>query len=318
MGYAFYDKSGTFDPEALGLNVGDTINVVVVGAGGGGCSGYFDSSYGKNGGDGGSSSFGSYCTAIGGQGGRSTNSAVSYVNYQYIGGRGFHYQGGAGAGGYIPGTTEWGGNGLDAIRATGSLAGLLTFDTPYVAGSAGCSGAYFYNNNNSGTISFKINPVSKFCSGFALSYSQSAATHLKGNPGLLCGGGAGYSVPNGVQVGGGGGSGYGAGGGSGGANLGSYNGYGGCSGQVRRASIKLASLNSIAVTVGGGGSGAGYSIIGNNGAGGRAGIAAGAGGGAGGYGGVPGFSGSSYSGSSTGYNVCAGGGGGGGCVEVFW
>lgn len=306
MGYAFFDKSGNFNPLDYGLSVGDVINVICVGGGGGGASGYVSTSYGKNGGTGGTTSFGSHCTALGGSGGVANTTQATQG--QYLGGHGHSggYAAGGGAGGYIPGAPDWGGNGQDGMYA--SVNAAIAVGVP--GGTAGVGGAY----NASSGGSLLSGSLTRFLSG----WSPNGAARWDGNPGGFFGAGSGYHYQT-YSAAGGGGTGYGAGGGAG-----SYNNtvsqattFGGNSGQVRRASIVLATTSSIAVTVGGGGSGAGYSSAGNNGSGGSAGASPGTGGGAGGYGGVPGSSGSA---SLDAYNdyFCAGGGGAGGCVEVFW
>lgn len=63
MGFVLFTSSGTFNPATYGLSPGDLLQVIVVGAGGGGYGA------GGTGTAGGSSSFGSHATAAGGAAG---------------------------------------------------------------------------------------------------------------------------------------------------------------------------------------------------------------------------------------------------------
>jgi len=245
MGFILFNASGTFSPLDYGLNVGDIINIVCVGGGGGG--GIGNSSYPGTGGTGGTSSFGSFVTALGGSGGAYYGGTPG-IQGQFIGGLNYGGNcGGGGAGGWIPGVADWGGNGgngLYVIAPNGSSTmGIMELTSP--VGSAGAGGVY-----GNGTYTLYYGATSATCYASGIRYispgrycivptemgaaSSNNTLILCGNArsGLHFGGGGGardtglFYLPTGsgsdqysgyryFHLAGCGGSGYGAGGGGG-------------------------------------------------------------------------------------------------------
>lgn len=340
MGFILFNKSGTFDPTAYGLNPGDVIHAIVVGGGGGGCYSSQTSSYGGNGG---ASSFGNYLTALGGYGAyynqnnpwRGTPTEYMTRGRTVINTSNFVSVGGTGGGGWYPGMTR--GNGgqwmFPQLQISGTQYNTIHLDVPIEAPrhTGGAAGIYTYNNS---TNYFSFIPRLKqneYWNPYITSFSANQIL-AQFEPMLPVAGGCGIYQSNGYYDGtpycrnvncrnyneGNGGLGYGAGGGS--ASPTTYT-AGGCGGELREGNIILTSAEPIAVTVGGGGSGGGYYTSGAN----YAGIdgSAGAPGAAphsyccpGGYGEMIPTPASRYTSSSYGYY--AAGGGAGGCVALWW
>lgn len=336
MGMLIYESSGTFNPAAIGLSPGDTVNVICIGGGGGG-GGAVHAMYGApkggNGGNGGSSSFGAYVTSAGGSGGNGSGKTTTTLQGQYFPGRSLLTSSvaviGGGAGGFILGCQSWGGNGGYALSTDSTSFSIIDGGTG-LSGTAGWGGFNFYGS----TIPPLLNlaPFGFNNAGGTISYDRK---RMFGNSGLSKGAGRGgvTSINSGLSPSGGGGSGYGAGGG-GASNGSTESAYAnsGCSGFVQTSIILLTQTDPISITVGGGGGGGGGAYQGNtstnqvgsdggtgaNGSGiGGAGASTnqatnpGSTGGNGGYAGVRGQDGADAYGPS-------GGGGAGGAVIVFW
>lgn len=226
MGFLLYEESGTFIPTDYGLKVGDTIFVVAVG---GGSSG---SSNGVNAGT--ASSFGNYVTAPGGS--DKDGQCVSFSA--------------GGCGGFYPGEPRLSapplkiGTTRNAPVVIYNGAGMTgdepfhgeTYVTEYIiSGLGGGYGLY----HKGGVISYEkragdgnFNGVGAKGARATVSSSNYAENHL-----------------------GGGGAGYGASGGGLGDAVDEIRNYThlSASGYIKKAMIKLDSLDSIAVTVGQGG-----------------------------------------------------------------
>ncbi len=163
MGMAIFTKSGFFDPTSRNLNVGDTVDVIVVGGGQGGVasgSGYA--------GNGGSSSFGTEVTARGGGTATSTwstngggftfptfgyNTGASEENSQRLYGSGSGYSAAYQASKWHYGAAGWGAGGGHADSdATGSagevIFGSVTLTSldkiPVTVGGGGGGGSHSY------------------------------------------------------------------------------------------------------------------------------------------------------------------------------
>lgn len=380
MGFQLFNKSGTFSPSSLGLSPGDIVNAIVVGGGGGGAASYISSNQyatapgtvGYKGGNGGPSSFGSYATALGGGGGICDANVSDARLTRSTQGGAFGGIGtvaddvpipGGGAGGWLPDDFSSLADGGDALAITTSadVSNLITLSAPISRGAPG--GLYVYTTN-AYLLDVLLDPTAMAVYKVLYRrFGSYSGVHLSAMAAIFAGirgGVAGYGNKGNDDIRcGRGGRGYGAGGGSVAANNSNPGrtgteaaGYtsGGNAGEIKIVSLTLANLNNIAVTVGGGGSGAAaaqtYSRgtsyarfvasnygAGNNGAAGSAGAARamtvqnlssasevqhtyGMTSGRGGYG-------DSLAGDATttqeGGNPCAcGGGGAGGCVAVFW
>lgn len=227
MGFLLYEESGTFDPTVHGLKVGDTIFVVAVG---GGSSGSCDS---VNAGT--ASSFGSFVTAPGGS--DKDGQCVAFGN--------------GGCGGFYPGEPR--------LSAPPLKTGTIRNGAVVMYNGAGVtwSGAVYSNETYSETY-----VISGLGGGFAGHTDQGSISYeVKAGDGNFNGIGAkgARATPASSNYSenslGGGGAGYGASGGSVGDvkdEIRSYT-HLSASGYIKKAMIKLDSLDSIAVTVGQGG-----------------------------------------------------------------
>lgn len=284
MGFALFTASTTFNPINFGLSPGDQLQVICVGGGGGGgawgytADGASDTSA-IHGGTGGTSSFGSYVSALGGMcrslgtQGQFMGQAPTSTSYT-----GF---GGGGAGGWIPGTQWWGGDGEDLAPIAPETGTVYTYTplyslagyTPFVLSSEfscilnnlyptlqlrrlpSVTHSRIYSNQE--RYAFTVMDAQQLGGGRGTSI---ASTSSSGSAGLST---LEYALFHGVS-----GAGYGAGGaGASGfrscSTSSSYSryawggaGYGGNSGEVRYASVILSSTSAIPISVGGGGSGA--------------------------------------------------------------
>lgn len=227
MGFLLYEESGTFDPTVHGLKVGDTIFVVAVG---GGSSGKCNS---VNAGT--ASSFGSFVTAPGGS--DKDGQCVAYGN--------------GGCGGFYPGEPRLSAPPLKTglsrnipiimyngagITWSGSVTGTDTYSTEYIISGLGGG---FAGHTDQGSISYEVKAGDGNFNGIGAKGAR--ATPASGS-----------YAENGL---GGGGAGYGASGGSVGDVVDEIrsNTHLSASGYIKKAMIKLDSLDSIAVTVGQGG-----------------------------------------------------------------
>lgn len=251
MGMLLFNKSGTFIPSNYGLSVGDVIYVVCVGGGGGGCCLGWGAS--QSGGSGGASSFGSILTAKGGSGGvaaMEVNGAVQGTVGQsrggkcYVGPREGMFGGGGGAGGWYPGMLHSFSSGYDGSTTAPPDPSLS------VPGSGGRGGCATNTSALAGTLEgggASGEPINNMTGGNAQRGSYGGVGGEGG-----CGGG--YNDNYGAS--GGGGAGFGAGGGCGSNDMNPRNsGYAGNSGECAFTSYVLQNTNSIAVTVGAGGTG---------------------------------------------------------------
>lgn len=267
-------------PGDHGLVAGDIIQCIVVGGGAGGT--YNTTS---RGGAGYQSSVGVYVTAAGAPLNPTSAEALSGTGMGFGGIGATNYGGGGGAGGYIPGSPIFGGNGQDGVAtAIGTTTLYVTRTMPNGNGGGGA--------HRAATSYAFYNPGNNSCGGMP------GIDGSFGSQGVSAGGGG-----SAVAYGGGGGAGYGAGG----ACMPAVPARGGGAGAIKFGSIKLSAsdiTNGIAITVGGGGGG-GYNTTAGNAGTASAGGAAVSGGGAGGYAGVSGGNANQ-------------GGGAGGCVILFW
>lgn len=378
MGFKLITKNETFNPADYGLKVGDIIHVVTVGGGaGGGCSSAnytpgLAKCHAAYGGNGGTTSFGSHLTALGGGGG------APYVNPAYASyfsqrTQGFNIggyntiEGGGGAGGWLP---EFPGLKHSFVQSMDmTFRGKHLFNSSMYCfepeGTGGVNGSqniitqYYSNSAKAGYLSLTTTfQTTAFTFGTSNGGSSVYITDIKPRA-TVCGGMgscAGYSAMNAsliimqtryfTPLGG---IGYGAGGASAGyillrksdgTQMPLYGGYGGNSGEIKEADIKLTTLDNIVVSIGGGGSGAAARAMydagntwetvvpgadGTSGSAGTSTLLAEAGSNAGGYGDIP------YGGYST-YNLSlnqaisgyegkylfGGGGGASGCVAIWW
>ena len=160
MGMRIYTSTGTFVPGDYGLAIGDIVNVVCVG-GGGGSRGLT-----INGGAGGTSSFGALLSASGGSGGGNGTAATGGMGNGAVGNT--NYAAG-GAGGYLPGVPLFGGNGGQGGTTVGpaGLAGgsvsVTTVVSPYFnplgngnCGATGGTGSGAGNGYGAGAASDKF------------------------------------------------------------------------------------------------------------------------------------------------------------------
>lgn len=266
MGFALFEGSGTFNPAAYGLSVGDTLNIICVGGGGSGGTAQSNKAA-ANGTTGGTSSFGSYISALGGSGGLGTPpSTISKQGFptqgQYLGGCGMNVSSGnygsvagGGAGGWHPSFPGLGGHGIDArahYETLGDFANRETF-----AGAP----SKIYIRKADGEYEEVVAPATKYTGCYP-------ASNLSGEQmrSMFNGAYSGRSAQS--QWCGCGGAGYGAGGG-GAVSQYNYASCGGNSGEVKYHSLILTSTSAIAVTVGTGGvapNGDGNSCVGGRGA----------------------------------------------------
>lgn len=251
MGYTLFTASGTFSPSTYGLNAGDLIHIKCVGGGGGGGSSQTGAT------NGGTSSFGSILTAVGG------NAGVAGANTMPTAQEGNCRGGVASTSMVLPYGTSWyplsvggaGGHGwapgLHIPLIAGSVGGIIGIS---IAGSS-TSGLYMYPtglaNANSAILEVggMLAPLVFNSSGrSSASCDPSASTAPYGNYGYA-------QCSSNYAMGGPGGLGYGAGGG-GNCDL-RYSSYGsgGNGGCIKDIDYLLTNSNSIAVTVGAGGSG---------------------------------------------------------------
>ena len=227
MGFLLYEESGTFDPTAYGLKVGDTIFVVAVGGGSSGVSN------GVNAGT--ASSFGSFVTAPGGS--DKDGQCVAFGN--------------GGCGGFYPGEPRLSAPPLKigvtynapvvmyngaGVTWTGSRGGTDTYRDEYIISGLGGG---FAGHTDQGSISYEVKAGDGNFNGIGAKGAR--ATPASGS----------YAE----QWLGGGGAGYGASGGSVGDVVDEIRSYThlSASGYIKKAMITLDSLDSIAVTVGQGG-----------------------------------------------------------------
>lgn len=227
MGFLLYEKSGTFDPTVHGLKVGDTIFVVAVGGGSSGARNSVNA--------GTASSFGSFVTAPGGS--DKDGQCVAFGN--------------GGCGGFYPGEPRLSAPPLKTglslnipiimyngagITWSGSATGTDTYQTEYIISGLGGG---FAGHTDQGSISYEVKAGDGNFNGIGAKGAR--ATPASGS----------YAE----QSLGGGGAGYGASGGSVGDVVDEIRSYThlSASGYIKKAMIKLDSLDSIAVTVGQGG-----------------------------------------------------------------
>lgn len=237
MGFMLFTSSGSFKPATYGLNVGDLVQVIVVGGGAGGDA---DSTKGSAGA---ASSFGSYVTAAGGAvsgGGIARATTLPYPTGSDIDSTEWRIAG-EGGDGWIPGAGMIPPANPEAFLA---MFGVGTAKPDLVNYNLHRFSAK-YRFSNAGNVLLGQSEVSARTDGRA----GNGQVYL-GNSGTY------YSV-----VGGCGGIGWGAGGGGGMRTTGSFDGIaaGGGAGKVVYGSVKLSSIASIPVTVGNGGAGATYS-----------------------------------------------------------
>lgn len=248
MGMQIFEASGTFDPAANGLSIGDVVNIIAVGGGGSG-GGNNSSSTHNSGLAGAASSYASILTAAGAAANGAGNVTISapQAGSMGAGGPADAYVGGGGAGGYEPAFPLLGGNGglgdyngaaytvaIPSIRSQpsglGGLGGFYTTSLPYYQ---------------------QLSVASPYANGRRAGKGTRDAT-----------------APTGTAIGtaGASGNGFGAGGGGAGNTGGNAGGHGGHAGSIAQGSFVLASTASVAVTVGAGGAVAGTAQVGGKGA----------------------------------------------------
>lgn len=227
MGFLLYEESGTFDPTVHGLKVGDTIFVVAVGGGSSGSGNSVNA--------GTASSFGSFVTAPGGS--DKDGQCVAFGN--------------GGCGGFYPGEPRLSAPPLKTgkirngavvmyngagVTWSGTVYDNETYSETYVISGLGGG---FAGHTDQGSISYEVKAGDGNFNGIGAKGAR--ATPTSGN----------YAE----QSLGGGGAGYGASGGSVGDVVDEIRSYThlSASGYIKKAMIKLDSLDSIAVTVGQGG-----------------------------------------------------------------
>lgn len=227
MGFLLYEESGTFDPTVHGLKVGDTIFVVAVGGGSSGAGNSVNA--------GTASSFGSFVTAPGGS--DNDGQCVAYGN--------------GGCGGFYPGEPRLSAPPLKTglsrnipiimyngagITWSGSATGTDTYRTEYIISGLGGG---FAGHTDQGSISYEVKAGDGNFNGIGAKGARATPA----------------SSSYAEQSLGGGGAGYGASGGSVGDVVDEIRSYThlSASGYIKKAMIKLDSLDSIAVTVGQGG-----------------------------------------------------------------
>ena len=277
MGFALFDKSGTWDPAAAGLKVGDQVYVVCVGGGGAGYA-ITNNSSAYYGGNGGSSNFGSYVTSLGGYGGavntslnpRWKSTPTSYMNKGGYSNNN-NLTGGMGAGGWYfeyPNYTYSGSytNGVTTANRTVSIPAHHGLGGYLYIRDAGSNTQYTISHVELDSSSTCWAPKPTIASGYVLSCGYAPLIPVGAGPayGLL----SGNHILNQYYPAtsetnpydcfrssnyGSGGLGYGAGGGSYGVSAG-YAYTGGCSGEIKREMVTLTSVSSITIGVGGGGS----------------------------------------------------------------
>lgn len=229
MGFLLYEESGTFIPTDYGLKVGDTIFVVAVGGGSSGAG--ISSSINA----GTASSFGSFVTAPGGS--DKDGQCVAFGN--------------GGCGGFYPGEPRLSAPPLKTgtirngavvmyngagVTWSGTVYSNETYSETYVISGLGGG---FAGHTDQGSISYEVKAGDGNFNGIGAKGAR--ATPASGS----------YAA----QSLGGGGAGYGASGGSVGDVVDEIRSYThlSASGYIKKAMIKLDSLDSIAVTVGQGG-----------------------------------------------------------------
>ena len=355
MGFALFDQSGTFNPLDYDLSVGDVLEVMCVGGGGGGAC--FQPAT-ASGGNGGPSSFGSYLTALGGYGasagGYWLGTPTQYMTkgsgasgYSNSSTPGLYCYGGAGGGGWwydVPRKSAQPTNFLINLGNSSQYASYKApVDLEQDPSTAGRNGIYCsISGNYSAYTAFEFRwPEKSLWQPIILDYSSTVCQGVYVPTIPVAAGCAWYNyykynasgeayptnrnarefyMPTG-------GLGYGAGGGTVVTGM-STSHVGGCGGELRRTRVVLQSVAPIAVGVGGGGAGGvGYYTGDNtpiNGAHGTAGAAGAAGkysswqptGCPGGYGTmIPAAAPNNW---TTSYYLYTGGGGAGGCVAIWW
>lgn len=277
MGFKLFESSGTFKPADYGLNIGDEIFVICVGAGGGGGGiATSESAAITSGSPGGASSFGSFLSCAGGAAGGAKPGTAG------------HFSGGAGTPNSsadcemtanIGGTSTFcgfGGGGADGL-VLGKLMGRQG-TIPVIEAMVNVYGS----PSETGISSF-INALGKM---WPLAYATRAAIGTSTISTTKCNTvtgkarpGQGYSRPymggsgnsTAAAFAGAAGEGYGAGGGGGAKAGGGYycscrGAAGGSCGEIKSISIKLSSSSTVSVTVGTGGAGANVDAAGGAGA----------------------------------------------------
>ena len=215
MGMVIFEKSGTFNPSDYGLEIGTVLNIICVGGGSSGAVYAGTNYYAQT--AGGTSSFGTFVSSnngsVMGKGGLCTYDSDRK-----------YYSAAPGAGGWMPGLPEYGGNGAIADQ----FADISSY-TPCVVGLAGC-----YNPRQA---------LSPYCNSWGVGNKGAAAYTWESN----------NTTKNLKDTAGG--NGYGAGGPA--AYAGTYSDSrpmdGGDAGKIFFGTHILQNLNSIAVTVGVGG-----------------------------------------------------------------
>lgn len=228
MGYVLFTQSGTFNPSDYGLNVGDVLQVTCVGGGASGTGSKINNA-------GAASSFGSYVTANGGNAHKSATAPAAplanqrpgelnarYINISTSSHSFYYFVGPAGAPGWMPNI------GLvpapvAELVAPNIYSGSNTPLSRYI-GYTGIQ-AYVYSDGN---ILCAAGPNYGGCG--TISNSNYAYGLAPGGYGYGAGGGGSCRYTNAVSTS-----------------------FGGNSGAVTEAVIKLSSVAAISVTVGKGG-----------------------------------------------------------------